>query len=117
MKSKPVTVKKNMKNLKEDIEAGVTGGGKYTLKLFIIDDQPNSVRAVVNIKTICEKYLKGHYELDIIDLYQQPTLALSEDIIAVPVLIKKFPLPEIRLIGDLSDTESVLEGLGLSYRN
>ena len=117
MKSKPVTVKKNMKNLKENIEAGVTGAGKYTLKLFIIDDQPNSVRAVVNIKTICEKYLKGQYELDIIDLYQQPALALSEDIIAVPVLIKKFPLPEIRLIGDLSDTESVLEGLSLFYRD
>jgi circadian clock protein KaiB len=100
-----------MKNSKPKIEAKVTDGRKYILRLFIIDNQPNSARAVINIKTICEKHLKERYELDIIDLYKQPTLALSEDIIAVPVLIKKFPLPEIRLIGDLSDIESVLEGL------
>lgn len=66
---------------------------------------------MINIKAICEKHLKGRYDLDIIDLYKQPDLALFEDIIAVPVLIKKFPLPEMRLIGDLSDTKSVLEGL------
>jgi len=100
-----------MKNSKANTEAKVTGGDKYILKLFVIDNQPNSVRAVANIKTICEKYLKERHELEIIDLSQQPALALSEDIIAVPVLIKKFPLPEIRLIGDLSDIESVIEGL------
>jgi len=100
-----------MKTSKSNVEVKVTAGGRYILQLFVIDEQPNSVHAVINIKTICEKYLKGRYELDIIDLYQQPTLALSEDIIAVPVLIKKFPLPEIRLLGDLSDTKSVMEGL------
>jgi circadian clock protein KaiB len=100
-----------MKNSKSNIETKIIGEGKYILSLFIIDNQPNSANAVINIKRICEKHLKGRYELDIIDLHQQPTLALSEDIIAVPVLIKKFPLPEIRLLGDLSDTESVLKGL------
>jgi circadian clock protein KaiB len=100
-----------MKNTKRDVEVKDPAGGKYILRLFVIDNQPNSARAVINIKTICDKHLKGKCELDIIDLSQQPALALSEDIIAVPILIKKFPLPEIRLIGDLSDTESVLEGL------
>ena len=100
-----------MKNSKQNVAAAVTFNGKYVLKLFIIDNQPNSVLAVINIKAICEKYLKGRYELDIIDLYEQPTLALSEDIIAVPVLIKTFPLPEARVIGDLSDTKSVLKGI------
>ncbi|MEP6949182.1 MAG: circadian clock KaiB family protein [Ginsengibacter sp.] len=90
-----------------------TGAGKYILRLFVTGILPNSARAIVNIKVICEKYLKDKYELEIVDIYQQPTLALTENIIAVPMLIKKFPLPEIRLIGDLSDTESVLEGLTL----
>ena len=100
-----------MKNSEPNKEAKVADGEKYVLRLFIIDDEPNSARALINIKTICEKYMKGRYELDIIDLYKRPNLALSEDIIAIPVLIKKSPLPEIRLIGDLSDTKSVLEGL------
>lgn len=100
-----------MKSSKQNAEVKVTSGGKYILQLFIFDDQPNSERAITNIKAICEKHLKGRYELEIIDLNQKPTLALSEDIIAVPTLIKRFPLPEIRLIGDLSDTQSVFEGL------
>ncbi len=94
-------------------KAESAGGEKYILKLFVTGILPNSARAVVNIKVVCEKYLKGRYELDIIDIYQQPSLAVSEDIIAVPVLIKKLPLPEERLIGDLSDVEKVLRGLDL----
>ena len=90
-----------------------TKGKEYILKLFVTGILPNSARAVVNIKAICEKYLKGKYELEIIDIYQQPALALTEEIIAIPVLIKKFPLPETRLIGDLSNTENVLKGLRL----
>jgi circadian clock protein KaiB len=75
---------------------------------------PNSVRAIENINAICLKYLKGKYELEVIDIYQQPSLALQEDIITIPVLIKKFPLPEERLIGDLSNTKIVLEELHLT---
>ena len=88
-------------------------GEKYILRLFVTGILPNSARAIINTRAICEKYLKGRYELEIIDIYQQPSLALKEEIIAVPVLIKKFPLPEERLIGDLSDIEKVLEGLHL----
>ena len=87
---------------------------KYILRLFVTGILPNSARAVANSKAICEKYLKGRYELEIIDIYQQPSLAFKEEIIAIPVLIKKFPLPEGRLIGDLSDTEKVLKGLHLT---
>jgi circadian clock protein KaiB len=89
----------------------VRKGEKYILRLFITGILPNSARATVNIKAICEMYLKGRYDLEIIDIYQQPSLALSEKIVAVPVLIKKFPLPEARLIGDLSDIGAVLNGL------
>ncbi len=84
---------------------------KYILKLFVTGNMPNSSRAIININAICEKHLKGRCELEIIDIYQQPSLALIEDIIAVPMLIKKFPLPEERLIGDLSDAENVLREL------
>ena len=105
--------KKILKNTKVKGEPEDTSGEKYILQLFVTGILQNSLRAIVNIKAICEKYLKDRYELEIIDIYQQPGLALSENIIATPMLIKKFPLPEIRLIGDLSDTKSVLEGLSL----
>jgi circadian clock protein KaiB len=88
-------------------------GEKYILRLFITGILPNSARAIENINAICELYLKNRYELEIIDIYQQPSFALSEKIIAIPVLIKKFPLPEARLIGDLSDIGVVLHGLHL----
>ncbi len=85
----------------------------YFLRLYVTGMLPNSAHAIVNIKAICERYLKNRYELEIIDIYQQPSLALKDEIIAIPVLIKKFPLPEERMIGDLSDIEKVLKGLHL----
>ncbi|MEO8763382.1 MAG: circadian clock KaiB family protein [Ginsengibacter sp.] len=105
-------VKKVLKNL-IITDAENTGERKYVFRLFVTGILPNSSRAITNIKAICERYLKGRYELEIIDIYQQPGLALSEDIIALPLLIKKFPLPETRMIGDLSDTESILAGLAI----
>jgi circadian clock protein KaiB len=89
-------------------------GEPYVLQLFVTGILPNSLRAIENINVICEKYLKGRYELEIIDIYQQPALALAEGIIAIPVLIKKSPYPEEKLIGDLSDTEKVLQILHLN---
>ena len=82
--------------------------------LFITGGSPNSVRAINNIKSICEKYLKGNYVLEIIDVYQHPELAKKEQIIALPTLIKKRPGIERRLVGDMSETEKVIRGLGLS---
>ncbi len=85
----------------------------YTLRLFVTGTSPISVRAISNIKKICEEHLHNRYELEIIDVYQQPLLVKSEDITAVPMLIKKFPLPKKRMIGDMSDKNKVLKGLGL----
>ncbi|HEX8333201.1 MAG TPA: circadian clock KaiB family protein [Segetibacter sp.] len=86
---------------------------EYVLSLFITGATPNSIRAVTNIKEICEDHLKGRYSLEIIDVYQQGALAAKEQLIALPILIKKQPLPERRMIGDLSDKQKVLKGLGL----
>ncbi len=101
--------KKAIKNI---VKANVKAE-KYILRLFITGILSNSARAVVNCTAICEKHLKDRYELEIIDIYQQPELALEEDLIAIPVLIRKFPLPEHRIIGDLSNIETVLKELGV----
>ncbi|GAA4365615.1 circadian clock protein KaiB [Hymenobacter saemangeumensis] len=85
----------------------------YVLHLFITGATPNSTRAVRNIKEICEQYLKGRYELVIVDIYQQPELAEQEQLIGVPTLIKKSPGLVRRLVGDLSDRRRVLQALGL----
>ena len=85
----------------------------YILRLFVTGASPNSSRAISNLKQICETYLKDNYELEIIDVYQQPMIAEREQIIALPMLLKVSPSPERRLMGDLSDTEKVLIGLGL----
>jgi circadian clock protein KaiB len=86
---------------------------EYVLRLFITGASPNSARAITNLKEICETHIKEKYSLEIIDVYQQHTLAESEQIIALPLLIKKSPLPERRMIGDMSNTTKVLSGLGL----
>ena len=88
----------------------------YTLRLYAIGTSPQSVSAINNIKTICEEHLQGRYELEVIDLYQQPQLAQGEQIIASPTLIKKLPLPLRRVIGDMSNAERVLVGLDLRPR-
>lgn len=85
----------------------------YLLKLYVTGTSPQSIRAIANIKKICEEHLKGLYELEVVDLYQRPQLAKGEQIIAAPTLIRKLPLPLRRLIGDMSDTERVLVGLDL----
>jgi len=84
---------------------------KYILRLFITGTTNKSVLALTNLKKICEEYLNGRYELEVIDLYQNPGLAIEEQIIAAPTLIKKLPLPFRRIIGDMSDIEKVLLGL------
>ena len=89
---------------------------KYVLKLYVTGNTPASARAVANIKQLCEEHLQGRYELEVIDLYQQPTLAKGEQIIAAPTLIKKLPLPLRRIIGDMSDVERVLVGLDLKRK-
>jgi len=86
---------------------------RYILRLYVSGTTPQSLRAIENVKKICEEHLQGRYELEVIDLYQQPQLAHGEQIIAAPTLIKKLPLPLRRVIGDMSNTERVLVGLDL----
>jgi circadian clock protein KaiB len=88
----------------------------YVLRLYVTGTTPQSLRAIMNVKKFCEEYLKGRYELEVIDLYQQPQLAQGEQIIAAPTLIKKLPLPLRRIIGDMSKSERVLVGLDLQKK-
>jgi circadian clock protein KaiB len=89
---------------------------KYLLRLYITGITPKSTRAIQNLKKICEENLKGRYELEVIDIYQQPALAKDEQIVAVPMLIKQLPTPLRRLIGDMSDKERILVGLNLRHK-
>ncbi|MBD2700832.1 circadian clock KaiB family protein [Spirosoma sp. BT702] len=98
----------------ERADVNLTGKNQpYILRLFITGASLHSVRAVSNIKHICETHIPGRYSLEIIDVHQQKELAKSAQLIALPLLIKDSPWPERRLIGDLSDTEKVLKGLGI----
>ena len=85
----------------------------YVLKLFVTGMTPRSIKAIENTKQIVEEKLSGRYELEIIDIYQHPELARNEQIIAAPTLIKKLPLPEQNIIGDMSDKKRVIKDLDL----
>ena len=87
---------------------------KFVLRLYIAGTTPRSSRAVANIKQICEQNLNGRYDLEVIDIYQNPALAKGEQIVAAPTLVKKLPLPLRRFIGDLSDTERVIVGMEIA---
>ncbi len=89
------------------------GTEKYVLRLYVAGTTPRSLLAIRNIKRICEQFLRGRYDLEVIDVYQQPTLAKGEQIIAAPTLIKKLPLPLRKFIGDMADQERILVGLDL----
>ena len=94
-------------------EAEANGATLYVLRLYVTGSTPNSMRAISNIRKICETHLHGRYELEVVDLSRNPALAGGEQIIAAPTLIKKLPLPLRRFIGDMSQTERILLGLDL----
>jgi circadian clock protein KaiB len=85
----------------------------YTLRLFVSGLTPRSVEAIARTKAICEEHLAGRYLLDVVDIIKQPELAIADQIIAAPTLLKKLPLPLKRLVGNLSNEERVLVGLDL----
>lgn len=86
----------------------------YIFRLYVTGASPNSLRAIANTRNLCEEHFNENYELEIIDVHQQPSIAKKENIIALPLLIKKHPLPEKRLIGDMSDIDKVLKSIGAS---
>ena len=88
----------------------------YQLRLFVTGTTPRSARAIQNIRAICEEYLQGRYDLEVIDIYQYPEHLKAEQIFVTPTLVKRLPLPVRKLIGDLSDTGRVLIGLDIEPR-
>jgi circadian clock protein KaiB len=87
---------------------------RYLLQLFIAGTTPRSTRALMNLKAICDTHLPGRYEIEVIDIYQQPVLAVVEQVVAAPTVLKKLPRPLRRLVGDLSNVERVLLALNVS---
>ena len=87
--------------------------GKYLLSLYVTGMTQRSTRAIENVRAICDRYLPDAYDLQVVDLYQQPALAKDEQIVAAPTLIKRLPLPLRRVIGDMSNADRVLAGLDL----
>jgi circadian clock protein KaiB len=87
---------------------------RYKLRLFITGSTPRSTRAIENMRRICQEHLEGQYDLEVIDVYQNPEATRELQIVATPTLVKILPEPLRRIIGDLSDKERVLAGLNLS---
>jgi len=107
--------KNKIKNSAEELNMAISSLNKesYVLCLYITGSTSRSEIAIRNLKKICEEYLEGGYDLEVIDLYQKPSLAKDNQIIVAPTLIKKSPLPLRRIIGDMSDKKKVLLGLDL----
>jgi circadian clock protein KaiB len=110
---------KRVKTSTEELEKAAVkrDRAKYVLRLYVTGMTPKSTQAIANVQRICNEHLAGRYELKVIDIYQQPKLAKGEQIVAIPTLIKKLPLPLRRLIGDMSDTERVLVGIDLKPKD
>lgn len=96
---------------------GATDKPKYLLKLYVAGQTPKSLTAFANLKKICEEYMAGQYQLEVIDLLVNPTLARDDQILALPTLVRKLPEPMKKIIGDLSNTERVLVGLNIKPRS
>ncbi|MHB8815274.1 MAG: circadian clock KaiB family protein [Steroidobacteraceae bacterium] len=86
---------------------------QYDLCLYVTGMMPRSARAIENLRAFCRRHLQGRHTLRIFDLYQQPNLAREEQLVAAPTLVKRTPLPQRRLVGDLSNHERVRAALGL----
>ena len=92
---------------------GAADRARYVLRLYVTGATDRSIRAIANIRGFCERYLKGHYDLRVVDIYQQPSLAQVQQIVAAPTLVKSEQLPQKRLVGDFSDRTRLLASLGL----
>jgi circadian clock protein KaiB len=102
--------------MSEKPSAALPKGPPYVLRLFITGTTSRSSRAIANLRRVCEERLHGEYDLEVVDIYQHPAAAQEHQILAAPTLVKMLPLPLRRIIGDLSNTERVLVGLGLSSK-
>jgi circadian clock protein KaiB len=91
--------------------------GYWDLRLYVAGQTPRSVAALANLKKICEEYLAGKYRVEVVDLMANPALARTDQILAIPTLVRKLPAPARKIIGDLSQTERVLVGLDFQPRS
>jgi circadian clock protein KaiB len=89
---------------------------RFVLRLYVAGQTPNSMKAFANLKKICEEHLAGCYQIEVIDLLEKPQLAAGDQILALPTLVRKLPVPVRKIIGDLSNTERVLIGLDVLPR-
>jgi circadian clock protein KaiB len=107
--------KKEVGDVTEEFEKALKGESqeKYILRLYVTGMTPKSIQAIENVRKICDEHLQGRCELEIIDIYQQPDYAKTEQLIAAPTLIKKLPLPLRKFIGDMSQNERILVGLDI----
>jgi circadian clock protein KaiB len=103
--------------MRSDVEVPVTDEGEHwQLRLYVAGQTPKSLTALANLKRICEQYLAGRYTIEVIDLVDRPQLARTEQIIAIPTLIRRLPAPVRKVVGDLSNAEHALIGLQLRPR-
>jgi circadian clock protein KaiB len=107
--------KKEVGDVTKEFEKALKGESqeKYILRLYVTGMTPKSIQAIENVRKICEEHLQGRCELEIIDIYQQPDYAKTEQLIAAPTLVKKLPLPLRKFIGDMSQNERILVGLDI----
>ncbi|MEG4940274.1 circadian clock KaiB family protein [Microcoleus sp. F4-D5] len=104
-------MKKNLKTDNLSQAANTQGSAIWQLRLYVAGQTPKSLLAFSNLKKICDEYLQGQYTIQIIDLSQDPHLAIEHSIVALPTLVRQLPEPIKKIIGDLSNTEKVLLGL------
>jgi len=102
-----------MTELIDPPKADPAGDDIWHLRLYIAGQSPKSLRAFANLTALCQEHLPGQYEIEIVDLVEHPSLARSDDILAIPTLVRRLPAPLHKIIGDLSNTERVLVGLRL----
>jgi circadian clock protein KaiB len=91
----------------------VSDGERYVLRLYVTGMTPRSLRAISTVRAVCDRHLPGRHDLEIVDVYQQPGRISDEQIVAIPTLVKYEPAPLRRIIGDMSDQQRLLAGLGL----
>lgn len=89
---------------------------KWNLRLYVAGQTPKSITALANLKRICDEHMEGQYQIEVIDLMENPQLARRDQIVAIPTLVRELPSPLKRIIGDLSNTERVLVGLDVTAR-
>lgn len=111
--------KKRPKSSTKKFEKAVAGigSGTYVLRLYLSGATSQSIKAITNIKRICEEHLRARYDLEVINIHQHPALLEGEQILATPTLIKKLPLPLRKFIGDMANTEKILLGLDLQKKD